>query len=382
MMEDGRDTKTLKDNIKRELLKRTGIAKNESAMKDTIHKLTSRYSFLTREQQEVLADEVVSDILGLGPIEKLLKDASISEIMINGLGQVYVERNGMLETTDIIFESNDELMHIIEKILSPLSRHVTELEPFVDARLKDGSRVNVIIPPLSLIGPALTIRKFLHHILSIEDLIKLGVLTEEAKDFLKDYTSSRLNIVICGGPGSGKTTLLNILTSFIPANERIITIEDTVELCLPHKHKLSLQTKSSNVEGKGEITIRDLVKNALHMRPDRLIIGETRGEEALDMLQAMNIGQKGSMTTVHANSPLDALIRLETMSMMANANISIAAIRRQIISAIDVIIQVVRLPNGFRGIARISELKKADYAEYNVEDIFSFQKDAGRLVKL
>lgn len=381
-MENGRDMKTLKDSIKKELLKKAGFIKNESAMKDMIHRLTGRYSYLTGEQQELLAEELTSDILGLGPVEKLLKDESISEIMINGPGQVYIEREGVLEVTDIVFDNADELMHLIEKVLSPLGRHVTELEPFVDGRLKDGSRVNVIIPPLSLVGPALSIRKFLRHILTMDDLTKSGALTEEAKDFLHKSTSSRLNIVISGGPGAGKTTLLNILTSFVPVNERIITIEDTVELQLMHRHRLSLQTKSPNVEGKGEITIRDLVKNALHMRPDRLIIGETRGEEALDMLQAMNIGQKGSMTTVHANSPLDALMRLETMAMMANANISIGAIRRQIISAIDIIIQAVRLPDGSRKIAKISEVKKTDYIEYNIQDVFSLQDGTGKLVKV
>jgi len=374
----------LKDYIKKELVKMTDskfFMQEEFKVKSEIERLVvqaikeNRKISLTHNEREKLMSELIDDILGLGPIERLLADPSVWEIMVNDPKQVYVERDGKLELTDITFIDEDHLLYVIEKILSPLGRRVTEFEPYVDARLRDGSRVNVIRSPIALKGPVLTIRKFSRRLLKVDDLIDFGTLDKYIAGFLEACVRSHLNILISGGTSSGKTTTLNILSSFIPTDERIITIEDTAELQLPHRHKVCLETRPPNIEGKGEITIRDLVKNVLHMRPDRLIIGEVRGAETLDMLQAMNIGQEGSMTTLHANSAFDALLRLETMSLMsAGENISTEVVKRQIISGIDLIIQQVRFFDGSRWIMSITEILKSKETEYQLQDIFVLEK--------
>ena len=335
---------------------------------------------LNEEQQEILLHEVVAHFLGLGPLEKLLKDPTISEIMVNGAHQVYVERAGNLELTDIDFGDEEQLSYFIAKILTPSGRRATESEPYVDARLSDGSRVNIVKPPVSIIGPLVTIRKLVHKILTIDDLIHSETLDVTAADFLKACVIAKMNILVCGGASSGKTTLLNALAPFIPQGERVITIEDTVELHLEGKHVVALETRLSSIEGKGEITIRDLLRNALHMRPDRIIIGEVRSDEVLDMIQAMNTGHEGSMTTLHANSPLDALDRLEVLAIMGKENISSEVAKRQIINAIDLIVQMERLPAGTRKIIQVSEVLKGK--EYALSDIFVSSDDPQGITKL
>lgn len=336
----------------------------------------NKISLKTNEEEELFS-EIISELLGLGPIDKLLKDSSISEIMVNGPHQVYVERQGTLELTDINFRDNERLLYFVEKIISPLGRRLTELEPYVDARLKDGSRVNIIGPPVSSIGPIMTIRKFSHQILNIDDLIKLGSLDIAAAEFLKTCVRARVSILISGGAASGKSTLLNILASFIPATERIIVIEDTRELSFNHNHTLYLETRLPNIEGKGEITIRELVKNALHMRPNRIIIGEVRSDEVLDMIQAMNTGHDGSMCTLHANSPMEAMDRLEVLALMGNVNLTSEVAKRQIINAVELVIHTVRFPDGSRKVTRISQMVKS--REYELQDIFIFDQETGKL---
>jgi len=328
---------------------------------------------LNHREHEVLHGEIISCLLGLGPLDKLLKDQDITEIMVNGPKQVYIERNGNVEPVDTTFKDNEHLMYFIDKIISPQGRRLTELEPYVDARLSDGSRVNIVRSPVSSIGPILTIRKYSHRVLALEDLVKLGTLDYPVAEFLKACVTSSMNLLICGGAGSGKTTLLNALVSLVPDKERIITIEDTRELQINRKHWVPMETRPANIEGSGEIDIRDLLRNALHMRPDRIIVGEVRSSEVLDMIQAMNTGHEGSMTTLHANSPLDALDRLEVLSLMSGVNISSEVAMRQIISALDLIIHIERLPGGSRKIMRISELIKAK--EYILEDIFVLAED-------
>jgi len=330
---------------------------------------------LTRGEQEEIMSEIASEILGLGPIDKLMKDPSVSEIMVNGSQQVYIEKNGRLELTNITFKDEQHLLYFIEKIISPVGRRVTEYEPYIDARFKDGSRVNVVKHPVSTIGAVLTIRKFSHRILTTDDLISFKTMDQFAAEFLKSCVISRRNILISGGAGSGKTTLLNILGSYIPEEERVITIEDTRELRLSRKHTVPLETRPPSIEGKGEITIRELVRNSLHMRPDRIIIGEVRGGEVLDMIQAMNTGHEGSMTTLHANSAIQALDRLEVLALMGSANMASELAKRQIISAIDLIIHMARLPDGVRKIVQISEILKGK--EYNLQDTFAFDHRAG-----
>lgn len=327
---------------------------------------------LSHEEQEEVLSGIISSLLGLGPIDKLLKDPNITEVMVNGPGQVYIEKHGVIELTDITFRDNDHLSYFIEKIISPLGRRVTEYEPYVDARLKDGSRVNVIISPISPVGPILTIRKFSRRVLNIQDLINLGTLDNLTADFLKACVASRLNMLITGGASSGKTTLLNVLGSFIHEAERVIVIEDTRELHLPRNHTVYLETRAPNIEGKGEITMRNLFKNSLHMRPDRIIVGEVRSDEVLDMIQAMNTGHEGSMATLHANSPLEALDRLEVLTLMGSNNISSEVAKRQIISAIDMVIQVTRFPDGSRKITQISQILKVK--EYSLQDIFIYEE--------
>ena len=325
--------------------------------------------------RKTLKKEMLDEVVGLGPLEDFLRDDEVSEIMVIHKDLIYVEKKGKIVETDKRFSSNAALMAIIERIVAPIGKRIDESQPLVDARLKDGSRVNAIIPPLALKGPCLTIRKFGKKNLTVEDLISFGTLNKQMAIFLELCVKGRKNIIISGGTGSGKTTLLNVLSSFIPKDERIITIEDAAELRLPQKHVVSLESKPPNVEGKGEITIRDLVKNALRMRPDRIIVGECRGGEALDMLQAMNTGHAGSMTTGHANSPDDILRRLETMVLMSGMELPIKAIRDQIASAIDIIVQQQRLTDGSRKITSITEVLGID-DDYNIitEEIFRFEQ--------
>lgn len=324
--------------------------------------------------RERLIDELVSEILGLGPIEPLLKDDSVTEIMVNGPFSIYVERSGRLVKTAVKFRDNDHLMHVIDRIVSAVGRRVDESSPLVDARLADGSRVNVIIPPLSLIGPIVTIRKFAKDALTVERLIEYGSLSKDMAEFLKGAVQGRLNIVVSGGTGSGKTTLLNCLSSFIPETERIVTIEDSAELQLHQEHLISLETRPANIEGEGQISMRDLVRNALRMRPDRIVVGEVRTGEALDMLQAMNTGHDGSMTTAHANTARDLLSRLETMVLMSGMDLPLRAIRSQVSSAVDIVVQISRFRDGSRKVTNISEVTGMEGEIITMQDLFNFKQ--------
>jgi pilus assembly protein CpaF len=318
--------------------------------------LTEETLPLDENERAALVDRVVSGTIGLGPLEPLMDDPDVDEIMVNGPGAVHVERHGRIVETDVSFGSGEELMHLIERILSPLGRRVDEAAPLADARLPDGSRVNCVIPPLSLDGPLLTIRRFRRHAFAPEDLVDNGTVTAEAVAFLRERVEGRSNIVVSGGTGSGKTTLLNVLSSFVERAERIITIEDAAELRLQQPHVLRLESRPPNVEGRGEVTIRQLVRNALRMRPDRIIVGEVRGAEALDMLQALNTGHAGSMTTVHSNSAADALRRIETLALMADVALPHVAIRQQLASAIDMVVHLERTPRGARRVSEIAEV--------------------------
>ncbi|MEN6417807.1 MAG: CpaF family protein [Clostridiaceae bacterium] len=333
---------------------------------------------LARPERMRIAGEIFDSIRGLGPLEKLLADDSISELMVNGAKQVFIERKGKIVLSDVTFYDDEQLLNVIDRIVSPLGRHIDEANPMVDARLLDGSRVNAVIPPLSLKGPLLTIRKFSRNPLTVENLISFGSLTMKMAAFLEACVKGRLNIVVSGGTGSGKTTLLNVLSAYIPHDERIITIEDAAEIQLQQKHVLTLEARPANLEGKGQIAIRDLVRNALRMRPDRIIVGEVRGGEALDMLQAMNTGHDGSMTTGHANSTRDMLARLETMVLMAGMNLPIPAIRQQVASAIDIIVQQTRLRDGNRKITSISEVLGMEGDVIVTQDIFVYDYGDGR----
>jgi pilus assembly protein CpaF len=321
-----------------------------------------------------IVKELLNELTGYGPINPLLRDPEISEVMVNGPFDVYVERKGKIQLTDVHFRDNEHVMNIIEKIVSPLGRRIDESSPMVDARLPDGSRVNAIIPPLALKGPTVTIRKFSKEPLTIENLISFGTLSREMAIFLDSCVKARLNIFISGGTGSGKTTTLNVLSSFIPNDERIITIEDAAELQLSQEHVVSLESRPPNIEGKGAVTIRDLVRNSLRMRPERIVIGEVRGGEALDMLQAMNTGHDGSLATGHANSPRDMIARLETMVLMAGVDLPIKAIRQQIVGAIDVIVQQARLKDGSRRITSITEVQGLEGDVVVLQDIFNFKQ--------
>ena len=324
------------------------------------------------QERERVAQEVLDEVFGLGPLEPLLADPSISDILVNTYKQVYIERRGMLELTNIQFRDDTHLMSIIERIVSAIGRRVDESSPMVDDRLADGSRVNAIIPPLAVDGPCLSIRRFARERLNGEDLVANNSLTQPMLDLLKGCVKARLNILVSGGTGAGKTTLLNVLSSFISDRERIVTIEQAFELGLDHV--VRLETRPSNVEGKGAVQQRQLMINSLRMRPDRIIVGEVRGEEALDMLQAMNTGHDGSLTTVHSNSPRDALSRLETMVAMSNLNIPTVAIRRQIASALDLVVQVSRLSDGTRRVTNVSEITGMEKDIVTMQDIFVFQK--------
>jgi pilus assembly protein CpaF len=329
---------------------------------------------LNRMERERLIDEVLDETFGFGPLEMLLKDPTISDILVNGPFKVYVERRGKLEKADVKFRDNDHLLQIIDRIVSKVGRRVDETSPMVDARLPDGSRVNAIIPPLALDGPSLSIRRFGSNPLKLEDLLNFKAFTPEVAMVLEACIKARLNVVISGGTGCGKTTLLNTLSAFIPHDERVVTIEDAAELQLQQDHVVRLETRPANIEGKGSVTTRDLVRNALRMRPERIIIGECRGAETLDMLQAMNTGHAGSMTTLHANSPRDAQARLETMVMMAGMELPIKAMRQQISSAVDVIIQANRLQGGPRKVTSITEVLGMEQEMIIMQDIFRFKQ--------
>jgi pilus assembly protein CpaF len=329
---------------------------------------------LSRPERARLFEQIAAEILGFGPLQPLLEDDTITEIMVNGPKSVYVERKGKIHRVPVTFENNDHVMRIIDRIVAPLGRRIDESSPYVDARLQDGSRVNAVIPPISLIGPTLTIRKFSKNPITVEQLIQFGSVTAEAIQFLKACVEARLNVLISGGTGSGKTTLLNVMSGFIPNDERIVTIENAAELQLRQEHVVTLESRPPNIEGRGEITIRDLVINSLRMRPDRIIVGECRGGETLDMLQAMNTGHDGSMTTAHANSPRDAISRVETMCLMAGMDLPVRAIREQVASAVDVICQQERMRDGTRKITSITEVSGMEGDVITMTDIFVFEQ--------
>jgi len=340
-----------------------------------IHDIVEREKTpLALSEREQLIREILDELFGLGPLEPLLDDPTVSDILVNGSQNVYVERRGLLERTDVKFDDDRHLMRIVDRIVSRIGRRVDESSPMADARLQDGSRVNVIIPPLSLDGPILSIRRFGQDPLTAEKLVENNTLTPEMVQLLKGAVEGKLNMLISGGTGAGKTTLLNVLSAFIPEQERICTIEDAAELQLKQEHVVRLETRPPNIEGKGAIRQRQLVMNALRMRPDRIIVGEVRGEEAIDMLQAMNTGHEGSLTTIHANTPRDALSRLETMVSMANLNLPDRAIRQQIASAFEVVVQVSRLPDGSRKVTSISEITGMEGQTVTMQDLFLFER--------
>lgn len=351
---------------------------SEEDIKETIEKmLLEEEILLTRQERELITRETLAEIKGFGPIDSLLNDDDISEVMVNNAKQIYVERKGKLEKAPVQFRDDTHVMRIIEKIVSPLGRRIDESSPMVDARLPDGSRVNAIIPPLAVKGPSITIRKFSKDPYQISDLIRFGTLTEPMARFLQAAVNGRLNIVVSGGTGSGKTTTLNVLSSFIPDDERIVTIEDAAELQLRQEHVITLETRPPNIEGKGAVTMRELVKNSLRMRPDRIVVGEVRSGEALDMLQAMNTGHDGSLTTGHANTPRDMLSRLETMVLMAGMDLPVRAIREQISSAIDIIVQQSRLKDGSRKVTHITEVLGMEGEVITMQDIFVYKHIGG-----
>src|ERR671935_203342 len=342
---------------------------------DTLNAVVAEMGLsLTKPERERLQDSVLNDFLGLGPIEALINDPDITEVMVNGPDQIFIEQKGKLTLSQVHFESESQLRRVIDRIVSTMGRRIDESSPMVDARLKDGSRVNVIIPPLALNGPVLTIRKFSKDPHKITDLIRFGSLTEPMAQFIRACVRSRLNMLVSGGTGSGKTTTLNVLSSFIPEEERVVTVEDAAELQLNQEHVVTLESRPATVEGRGRIAIRDLVVNALRMRPDRIVVGECRGGEALDMLQAMNTGHDGSLTTIHANSPRDALARIETMTLMAGFDLPVRAIREQMASALDVVVQLSRLRDGSRKIIAISEVLGLHGDQVKTQDIFIFKQ--------
>lgn len=345
--------------------------------------LTEENIVLSRPERARLFEQISAEILGFGPLQSLLEDDTITEIMVNGPKNIYIERKGKIHRVPITFESNEHVMRIIDRIVAPLGRRIDESSPYVDARLPDGSRVNAVIPPISLVGPVLTIRKFSKNPITVDQMVQFGSLSAESVQFLKACVEARLNIIISGGTGSGKTTLLNVLSSFIPGDERILTIENAAELQLRQEHVVTLESRPPNIEGRGEITIRDLVINALRMRPERIIVGECRGGETLDMLQAMNTGHDGSMTTAHANSPRDALSRIETMCLMAGMDLPIRAIREQVASAVDVIVQQERMRDGTRKVTAIAEVSGMEGEVITMTDVFVFEQSGtenGRIV--
>ena len=351
------------------------ITDREAMFKIVDDKVNEDEFMIPRMDRPKVATDLFNDIMGYGPIEELVQNPSYSEIMVNGPDKIYVEDKGKLKLTDLKFRDEEHLMNVINRIVSDVGRHVDEASPMVDARLSDGSRVNAIIPPLSLIGPVLTIRKFGKKPITAQQLLQFGSLTPDMLQFLEACVKGKLNIVVAGGTGSGKTTLLNVLSSYIPEDERIVTIEDAAEVQLKQEHVITLEARPANLEGKGAVTIRNLVKNALRMRPDRIIVGEVRSEETLDMLQAMNTGHDGSLTTTHANSPRDTVSRLETMVLMSGMELPLKAIRDQISSAIDIIVQQSRLRDGTRKITSITEVVGMEGDVVSMQDIFVYETD-------
>jgi pilus assembly protein CpaF len=374
---------SIKGRVHRKLIERLNLSNLDKltreqvveAIRKVVHDLLSQESApLNFEEREELVKQVLDEIFGLGPLEPLVQDPSISDILVNTYKQVFIERNGRLEKTDVRFQDDRHLLQVIDRIVSAVGRRIDDSSPMVDARLPDGSRVNAIIKPLAIDGPHLSIRKFKRDALSGEDLLRTDSLTEPMLELLRGIVKSRLNILISGGTGAGKTTLLNVLSSFIPANERIVTIEDSAELQLRQPHVVRLETRPANIEREGEVSQRLLLVNALRMRPDRIIMGETRGGEAVDMLQAMNTGHDGSITTLHSNSPRDAMSRLETMISMASLDLPEKAMRQQIASAIQIVIQVSRLSDGARKIVQISEIAGMEGDVITMQDIFIYER--------
>ncbi|RKD28779.1 CpaF family protein [Thermohalobacter berrensis] len=384
----------LKNKIQDKVVEELTVDLNEvdeenEDLKNEIKEIIDQYIIneslnITRIERKKITEQILDEILGFGPITPLLSDSEVTEIMVNGPKKVYVEKNGKLILSDVQFKDNAHVLKIIERIVAPLGRRIDESSPMVDARLPNGSRVNAIIPPLALNGPTITIRKFSDDPFTIGDLVSFGTLTNQMAEILRACVEGRLNIIVSGGTGSGKTTTLNVLSSFIPNTERIVTIEDAAELKLHQEHVVRLETRPANIEGKGEISIRDLVKNSLRMRPDRIVVGEVRSGEALDMLQAMNTGHDGSLTTGHANSPRDMLSRLETMVLMAGMELPVKAIREQIASAVDLIVQQSRLRDGSRKITHITEVQGMEGDVIVLQDIFRFRQEGvgngGRVV--
>ena len=362
----------------------TRRAEVRSTIEELFNAILSEESMvLSRAERQRLFEAIVAEILGFGPIEPLLADEGVTEIMVNGPKNVFVERKGNLTRANVTFEDDDHVMRILDRIVAPLGRRVDESSPLVDARLPDGSRVNAVIRPVSLVGPTITIRKFFKKPLTIEDLVRFGSITKEIAEFMRACVLGQLNIIVSGGTGSGKTTLLNVLSSFIPNDERLVTIENAAELQLRQEHVVTLESRPANIEGKGQISIQDLVVNSLRMRPDRIVVGECRSGEALDMLQAMNTGHDGSLTTLHSNSPRDTISRLEVMCLMAGMDLPVRAIREQVASAIDVIIHQERMRDGSRKIVKITEVQGMEGDMITMSDIFEFEQtgiEGGKIV--
>jgi pilus assembly protein CpaF len=353
----------------------TRTAEVRRSIEEMYHNILSEEQIvLSRAERQRLFENIVAEILGLGPLEPLLADPAITEVMVNGAKHIYVERNGKILRAKAVFESDEHLMRIIERIVAPLGRRIDESSPYVDARLPDGSRVNAVIPPISLVGPVLTIRKFFKTPLTVEKLIEYGSVTAEVMQFLKGCVLAKLNILVSGGTGTGKTTFLNILSGYIPGDERILTIENAAELQLRQEHVVTLESRPPNIEGRGEVSIQDLVINSLRMRPDRIVVGECRGPEAFDMLQAMNTGHEGSLTTLHANSPRDAISRLESMIMMAGLDLPHRAIREQIAGAIDLVVQLERMRDGSRRCVAVTEIQGMEGDTVVRSDLFKFEQ--------
>ncbi len=373
----------MKSRLHRTLINRMDLTKLGTLTPEQVHAEVSRLaeSVLAQEamplsasERERLVNDVQHELFGLGPLEPLLKDPTISDILVNSHDTIYIERRGRIEPTNVRFKDDEHLMRVIERIVSSVGRRIDESSPMVDARLQDGSRVNAIIPPLSIDGPVLSIRRFGSDPLRMSSLIENKALTKDIADMLQMVVHARLNVLISGGTGAGKTTLLNALSAFIPENERIVTIEDSAELQLQQPHVVRLETRPPNIEGRGEVTQRDLVRNALRMRPDRIVIGEVRGGEAIDMLQAMNTGHDGSLTTIHANTPRDALARLETMIQMTGMRLSDRAMRQQVASAINLVVQVARLSDGSRRVTSISEITGMEGETITMQEIFMYER--------
>lgn len=386
----GGSTMDIKTRVQTKLLSELDPSMNASSpeFRATVEELfatilSEENIVMSRTERNSLFEAIIAEILGFGPLEPLLADESITEIMVNGPKNIYIEQKGNLSRANVTFENDDHVLRVLDRIVAPLGRRIDESSPYVDARLPDGSRVNAVIRPIALCGPTITIRKFSKRPLQIEDLIRFGSITPEIAEFLRACVIARLNIIVSGGTGSGKTTLLNVCSSFIPNNERIITVENAAELQLRQEHVVSLESRPPNIEGRGEVTIQDLVVNCLRMRPDRIVVGECRGGEALDMLQAMNTGHDGSLTTAHSNSPRDTISRLEVMCLMAGMDLPVRAIREQISSAVDMILHQERLRDGTRKVVKVTEVQGMEGDVITLSDIFEFEKtgvEAGKVI--